>query len=170
MLSLFLLSLLFSAARLESRGPDSQTLIDGADFVEVVRLLTAVGESLARSFEIGISILQQGRVVEDLKGVLLQQRMGRSFSQSLVDVRRKSAPVSVEIIDCLLTAQRLGVEQGESLSALSEEFRARARTGIETRAARAPTLMLIPLGCLFLPEIALLWLAGALRDLLVSMG
>jgi tight adherence protein C len=92
-----------------------------------------------------------GALVEEIKGVLHEVRLGRPRSESLQNMGKKMEISDLNsFITALIQAEKLGVPIAEVLRVQGEEIRRKARERAEIKASQAPVKMLFPLvGCIF---------------------
>lgn len=108
---------------------------------------------------------------EELQRTAADIRIAPSRVQAIENLaERTQVPAIRSMVATLVQAQKYGTPLGQSLRALSREFRTRHMRAIEERAGKLPTLLSIPLVTLILPALFIVVLGPALLEALQSFG
>jgi tight adherence protein C len=155
-------------ARSRSRRED--LLRDLPDAVDLLAVCTQAGLNLSLSLN-RVAGGVPGVLGEELRRTVREIEVGVPRREALAGLAARTEVGEIEALaGILISAERFGTRVASSLSAYSNEMRARRRRQAEEQARRAPVKMLFPLVFLILPGFVLLTLVPLLLGTFSSLG
>jgi len=101
-------------------------------------------------------------LAEELHLTNLEVRAGGTREKALKNLARRTGVEELDIFAVMLTqADKFGTSVGDSLRVFSDDLRHKRQTRAEERAAKVPTLMLIPLVLFIFPSIIMVIMGPA---------
>lgn len=122
--------------------------------VDLLAICTRAGLSIDKSFDkIGTEVaFYNADICREFLRISLELEMNPNRLDALrAFARRVDIPMAKILVGGLIHAEEQGVALGQTLSILSQEFSKIKIFEIETKAARLPVLLTIPLALFFLP-------------------
>ena len=106
-------------------------------------------------------------LAEELHLTNLEVRAGGTREKALKNLARRTGVEELETFAVMLTqADKFGTSVGDSLRVFSDELRHKRQTRAEVRAAKVPTLMLIPMVLFIFPSIIMVMMGPAVIQII----
>ena len=109
-------------------------------------------------------------LAEELHLTILEVRAGGTREKALKNLVRRTGVEELDTFAVMLTqADKFGTSIGDSLRVFSDELRHKRQTRAEERAAKVPTLMLIPLVVFIFPSIIMVIMGPAVIQIVRTL-
>jgi len=106
-------------------------------------------------------------LAEELHLTNLEVRAGGTREKALKNLARRTGVEELETFAVMLTqVDKFGTSVGDSLRVFSDELRHKRQTRAEVRAAKVPTLMLIPMVLFIFPSIIMVMMGPAVIQII----
>ena len=147
--------------------PFDLTRVCRASLADVVVLAVRAGVSPRQA------LLQAAESAEEETapaGVKRLVAVGLSVSEAIRHVRGKQDGPMGDVLDTIAFSAEMGTSVGSALDRQSLSLRSEAMARLEEQAGKTPVKMLFPLVLFLLPEILILLVGGASRELFAALG
>ena len=138
-----------------------ETFPDAVDLM-LVCVEAGLGLDAALARVAGEIKMKSMALAEELHLTNLEVRAGGTREKALKNLARRTGVEELETFAVMLTqADKFGTSVGDSLRVFSDDLRHKRQTRAENRAAKVPTLMLIPLVLFIFPSIIMVIMGPA---------
>ncbi|TNE38607.1 MAG: type II secretion system F family protein [Alphaproteobacteria bacterium] len=165
------LPVLYLKSRLASREREIEQAVP--DMIDLLILCTEAGLTLEVALSRAIEALgpYARALAQEMRITLNEFRILPDKSMALNNLEQRTGSVSLKyLVLALRQSERYGTSVGGALRAVAEENRKTAMLTLETRAARMPALLSVPLILLILPPVIALAAGPGFVLLLRSIG